>query len=249
MPTILSHGGRRAGVLAAVIATVVGACSGSSSPTPVTPSAAPSQSASVASVAPSEASPSPAPSPSVEPSPTPAAAVALCGKERTACPVAAGRWYSAVFEPGFDITVGDGWANVWNYPQIGALANQPGSFVWMSHAFGLDDTLQIVKLAAGPAGVVAFLDKRKGIAVGPATPVTIDGASGLQVDATASRRLNGVLGATPTAPQLQAKSKTRYVIVDRNGSTVAFMVTADDGANFDSIMAQAQPMLDSITWR
>jgi hypothetical protein len=231
--------------LATAILILLAGCGGSTGPSA---SGEASSAPSVAVVASTPPSPTATAAPSPSPSPSPAA-ITLCGKERTACPVAAGTYYSAVFKPSFNITIADGWSNDWNFPRIGLFGNQPGSFVWMTQVFAADDSLQIIQVAHDPAGIVAFLRKRPGISVGPETPVTIDGASGLQVDVTASRRINVILGANPTAPQVQANSKARYVIVDRNGSTVVFIAMADKVADFDAIMAQAQPMLDSITWR
>lgn len=242
----------RAGVLAllASLVLLVGACGGTTPATASPPAPAAASPSAIAAAAPSPSpSPTATPVPTPTPSPTPAP-MALCGKEQTSCTVAAGVWYPEPFDPSFDITVGDGWSNDWNYPKIGALSNAQGSFVWMTGVFSVDEkSMANVKLSNVPADLAAFLKEKKGLSVADPTPVEIDGAPGLQVDATATRRLNFVFVTTPIGPQTQANSASRYYLVDHDGTTVVFIAAADDKANTDAFMTEVQPMVESIAWR
>jgi uncharacterized protein YjbI with pentapeptide repeats len=96
-------------------------------------------------------------------------------------------------------------------------------------------------------------------------PVSVGGASGMQIDVTASSTLEdypekvcyggrcvplypGSGFPIPSYPPAADAEKNRYIIVDVRGETVVINVTAPPG-KFDAFSPKAQKVLDTVEWK
>jgi len=233
-------------------ALLVAGCAGAS-PSAASPSAAgatastavsASQSPSAASAAPSVAATSPASaSPSV-------AAKKLCAKEFKACPLPAGTYRAAPFEPGFTFTIeGDDWSNQRAWPHGGGVTFTDGAFFWMTGIkSGLIDN-KAVDVGSTAEEVIAFLRRPDDWVVSDPQPVTIDGVRGVAVDTVTGPKPRQMLLSFPEdAFNTDPGEKIRWILLDKNGTLVVFLLDGFKKANFDVVSARVQPVIDSVAW-
>jgi len=107
---------------------------------------------------------------------------------------------------------------------------------------------------------ISWFQRHPNLETSEPVPVSVGGASGMQIDVTASStsedyprnicgpnpcvRLWGSLVASPS----EEGSKDRYVIVDVGGQTVIINVFVWSG-KFDAFLPKAQKVLDTVEWK
>jgi hypothetical protein len=208
-----------------------------------------SAAAASSSVAPSAASSTSSPSASASAS---AAALAdkLCAKEFEPCALPAGTYRAAPFEPGFTFTIeGDDWVNQRAWPHGGGVNYTDGAFFWMAGPMEgrIDD--KGVDIGDKADDMVAFLGRPKDWAVEEPVPITIDGVTGVAVDTvTGPQARPGLLGFPEDQFNTDPKEKIRWIILEKDGTRVVFLLDAFKEANFDAVSARIQPIIDSIAW-
>jgi hypothetical protein len=204
--------------------------------------------------------PSPSPTPTLVPSPTvvpipssAASPLALCAKDFTPCPVAAGTYSTAPFIHPFLVTIGDGWTNDRNWPHGGELASggSAGVLEWGSGFIG----------GTGPAGkavaikptsdaLLAYIRSFGGFTVSPQVPIAIGGRTGRSVDVSTNQtQAEGLLDIPEDSYNLGPGEKVRLMVFDLNGSAVMIMVEVPMANGFDDAMAAMGPVLNSIAWQ
>jgi hypothetical protein len=241
--------GRHAGLLIGAL-VLVAACGGTTSPSAAGSASSPEASTSgePSSAAPATASPSA----SVVASPTdsPVAAGKLCAKEFEACPLPAGTYRAAPFEPGFTFTTeGADWVNQRAWPHGGGVNYVDGAFFWMAGSMDgmIDD--KHVDIGDSADDFVSFLGRPTDWKVDDPRPITIDGVAGVAVDTvTGPKARPGLLHFPEDAFNTDPKEKIRWIILEKDGTRVIFLLDAFKEANFDAVSARVQPIIDSIAW-
>jgi hypothetical protein len=243
-----SRRGRRAGLVIGVVVLVT-ACGGTTS-SPATSSAPipeTSASAEPSGAAPATASPAASTSESASPA---VAARKLCAKEFDACPLPEGTYRAAPFEPGFTFTIeGDDWTNVRAWPHGGGVTYADGAFFWMTGAVKgiLDD--KPVKIGSKPEDMVAYLNRPDDWVVAKPAPITIDGATGVAVDTvTGPKARQTFLNFPEDAFNTDPKEKIRWIVLEKDGATILFLLDSFKEGNFDAVSSRVQPVIDSIAW-
>ena len=236
----------RRGAIALCVALVVASCGATTTP-PAASSIASSEPSKV-SASPSEAA-TPSASPTAAASPS-AAVGKLCAKEFEPCALPAGTYRAAPFEPGFTFAVdGDDWVNQRAWPHGGGVTYTDGAFFWMTGPMSgrVDD--KPVKIGDTPEDMVKFLHQPKDWVVADPKPVTIDGVSGVAVDAvTGPKARGGLLTFPEDAFNTDPKEKIRWIILDKDGKTVVFLLDSFKETGFDAVSARIQPVIDSVKW-
>jgi hypothetical protein len=230
------------GLLIAILG--IGACGSGATPSPPQ---------SVASASPSQlvtpeatASPSPTASPS-----TATAAATLCagGQDDPTCDLPPGTYSADPFKPGFTFTITETWTNDRRYPDGGSVSLDDAAFLWASgvSAGTVDGTG--VAIEPGPAGFLAFLAKFEGFTLSEPGTATVDGVSGIQVDVeTKEMAAPQIFEIQADVFNLDAGEKARFILLDKDGTTVILIIDAFKAAGFDAFLAKAQPLLDSVRW-
>jgi hypothetical protein len=241
--------GRQIGLVMGV-ALVVGACAGTTAPPSASPP--PSQEASP-SAEPSSAAPataSPSASAAASPSASAVAAAKLCAKSFEACALPAGTYRAAPFEPGFAFTIeGDDWVNQRAWPHGGGVNYTDGAFFWMAGPMKgtIDD--KPVEIGDTADDMVTFLGRPKDWAVEDPLPITVDGVTGVAVDTvTGPKARPGLLHFPEDDFNTDPKEKIRWIVLEKDGTRVVFLLDAFKEANFDKVSARVQPIIDSIDW-
>lgn len=123
------------------------------------------------------------------------------------------------------------------------------AFFWASGvAAGTVDGNEVA-IAPGPAGFIAFLGQFKGFRLSEPGPAVVDGVTGVQVDVeTNGTAAPQIFQITDDVFNLDAGEEARFVLLEKDGTTVIFMLDAFKAAGFDAFLAKAQPVLDSVTW-
>ena len=82
-------------------------------------------------------------------------------------------------------------------------------------------------------------------------PSPIDGVSGSQVDVLSNDVAAGGMFLLPEDGfNLSPGEKTRFLVLDKDGSTVVLFVESYDAATFDAFMTEVgQPLLDGLAWK
>ena len=87
-----------------------------------------------------------------------------------------------------------------------------------------------VKVGDTPEDMVKFLHQPKDWVVADPKPVTIDGVSGVAVDAvTGPKARGGLLTFPEDAFNTDPKEKIRWIILDKDGKTVVFLLDSLQG--------------------
>jgi hypothetical protein len=185
-------------------------------------------------------------------SPSPSTAVGtLCAGDQTqpSCELAPGTYSADPFSPGFTFTIAEPWTNERRYADGGGISLGEAAFFWASgvSAGTVDGTG--VAIDPGPAGFLAFLAKFEGFTLSEPGTATVDGVSGIQVDVeTKETAAPQIFEIQADVFNLDAGEKARFILLDKDGTTVIFIIDAFKAADFDAFLAKAQPVLDSVTW-
>jgi len=225
----------------------LGACTSGSTPSVASnvASAPPSQPASPASPA-AAASPSASASQS-----TATAAATLCagGQSDPSCDLPPGTYSADPFKPGFMFTLTETWTNDRRYADGGGISLGDAAFLWGSGVVAGTVDGNEVAIAPGPAGFIAFLGKFKGFTLSEPVPVVADGVTGIQVDVeTNDTAASGIFQIKDDVFNLDAGEKARFILIEKDGTTVILIIDAFKAAGFDAFLTKAQPVLDSLTW-
>lgn len=185
-------------------------------------------------------------------SPSPSTAVGtLCAGDQTqpSCELAPGTYSADPFSPGFTFTIAEPWTNERRYADGGGISLGEAAFFWASgvSAGTVDGTG--VAIEPGPAGFLAFLAKFEGFTLSEPGTATVDGVSGIQVDVeTKETAAPQIFEIQADFFNLDAGEKARFILLDKDGTTVIFIIDAFKEAGFDAFLVKAQPVLDSVTW-
>lgn len=238
-----------AALLAVAFVTGCGASGGS-------PAAVPSLSAAptAASATPIPASPSAAASVAAGPSAAASTTVAgglgkLCAKEYEGCAITAGTYAADPFTPAFTFEVEGDWVNDRAWPDGGGVSFPTGGLYWGSGMKSGRQNDKEVTFDSTIEGFAAYLRDFKGWEVSDADPVTIDGATAVAID-VASRDADGsgMYFVDKDQFNLVPGEKARFLLLERDGTLVTFVIDAYKEADFDAVLARIQPVLDSVRW-
>jgi hypothetical protein len=223
----------------------IGACT--SGVTTSAPADAPAASATVAATAsavPASASPSAAPSIAI-----PAATLCAGGQSQDPCELQPGAYSANPFQPGFMFTIAEPWTNERRYADGGGISLGEAAFFWASGVTTGTVAGNSAEIDPGPEGFVAFLQQFKGFTLSEPRPVQVDGVSGIQLDVeTNDTDAPQLFEISQDVFNLDAGEKARFILVDKDGTTVIFIIDAFKKAGFDAFLVKAQPVLDSVTW-
>ena len=183
--------------------------------------------------------------------PSAAGVGALCAEGRQSCPLEAGTYSSAPFEPEFTFSVDDEWTNDRAYAEAGAVSRENGALSWASGVtvgtVGGEDFL------IGPTAdeFVAFLQALEATAidVSDPTPVTVADVSGQQVDVTTGPVDAGSLFFLDDDEfGLVADEKARFLVLDNEGEHLVFILESYVATDFDEWIETVTPVVESVTW-
>lgn len=230
-----------ASLSAALLPLVLAACTGTTGESPATDEATAS----------ATASQSPAASDSVPASASAGGEGELCAVEFETCPLEAGTYSVAPFEPPFTFAVDAGWTNERAWPDAGGVSKGDGAFYWASGVEAGTVGSEEVEIGATVDDFVAFLASLEaiGMTVSEASEVTVDGAAGQQVDVESNDvDAPGLFSLDDDQFNLVPDEKARFLVVERDGETVVFIIDAFTTDAFDSWIETAQPVVDSVSW-
>jgi uncharacterized protein YjbI with pentapeptide repeats len=184
-----------------------------------------------------------------------------------------GRYAAREFEPAVSFEVGEGWefvetrGGVWALITTGPKGGQL-LFTNPSHVFDPSNPSERKKVPA-PQNAdewVSWFQRHPNLNTSKPVPVSVGGASGMQIDVTASSTLENysrdICGKKPCIPLYPTSGgppisayppeadagKDRYIIVDVRGETVVINVTAPAG-KFDTFSPKARKVLNSVEWK
>jgi hypothetical protein len=123
------------------------------------------------------------------------------------------------------------------------------AFLWASGVSAGTVADKEVAIGPGAAGFVAFLGQFKGFTLSASGPAVVDGVTGIQVDVeTNGTAAPGIFQIKDDVFNLDAGEKARFVLLEKDGTTVILIIDAFKAAGFDAFLTKAQPVLDSVTW-
>jgi hypothetical protein len=175
----------------------------------------------------------------------------LCAEGHQACPIEAGTYTAAPFEPNFSFTIDDGWLNDRAFADGGGISHDTGGIYWASGVASGTVNEGDVEIAPGVDGFIGFLQSLEaiGMTVSEPSDATIDGAAGQQIDVETNEvAAPGLYFVAEDAFNLAAGEKSRFIVVDQGGETVVFVLDAFAASDFDTWVDTAQPVMDSISW-
>jgi hypothetical protein len=199
------------------------------------------------------------------PTPTPAPT-----SQRSALP--AGAYRSTAFHPQITFTLSDGWLMTGDAPGSFSLepvaSDQVGVHAFRSPLPGSQDADCPITPASGvgptAADLVDWIRSRPGLSVGDPSPVSLGGFAGRQIDV---RIVDGwtpscpFAGGIPTVPLfvspadpsfrwvVAGSERLRLFVLDVPGDgTVVVDIDAFDGSRMDDLLADATPIVQSMTF-
>lgn len=187
----------------------------------------------------------------------------------------AGRYETAVFEPRFRFTVGDGWVGLVNYVDAFG-AGHPGTPFGEIDAGRIQVVYETPCLDAatrliGPTAreFIAFLQGHPYLKTSDPKPVIVGGRGGLAIDVTVARPLvvadcpNSPLASDPDHPVwkheylfelgggsvwLRLNDRVRIVSIDSTSGPALTFVVESNPEDYDAFLPMAQEVLDSLAF-
>jgi hypothetical protein len=176
-----------------------------------------------------------------------------------------------VFDPSFRFEVGKGWESVppemidYVWLKTGPKGGQLFFTNPLYYVFDPSNPSEPKDIPAPENAKewVSWFQRHPDLETSKPVPVSVGGASGMQIDVTASSTPENyprdICGRKPCVPlyptsggpivaRPSGTGKDRYVIVDVGGETVIINVTARAG-KFDAFSPKAQEVLDSVEWK
>ncbi len=173
----------------------------------------------------------------------------LCAKEYEGCSIAAGAYAADPFTPAFTFEVEGDWVNDRAWPDGGGVSFPTGGLYWGSGMKSGRQNDKDVTFDSTIEGFAAYLRDFKGWKVTDADPVTIDGVTAVALDvATGDADGSGMYFVAKDQFNLVPGEKARFLLLERDGTLVTFVIDAYKEADFDAVLARIQPVLDSVRW-
>jgi hypothetical protein len=124
------------------------------------------------------------------------------------------------------------------------------AFLWASEVRSGQVDGAEVEIGPSVDDFIAHLGRFEGWTLGEPEPVTIDGATGLQVDLTTNDTGGpGMYYIAEDAFNLAPGEKVRFIAVDKDGQTVILVVDAFLAETFDAFVSEVgDPLLAGLTW-
>ncbi len=176
---------------------------------------------------------------------------ALCAEGHEPCPLEAGTYSSAPFEPAFTFTIDDDWLNDRAFADGGGISKETGGIYWASGVSGGTVAGEEVEIGASPEEFVAFLQTLEvaGMTVSEPTPASVDGVEGQQVDVAANDvEAPALYFIEEDQFNLVANEKARFIVLEKDGETLILIIDSFTAADFDEWLATAEPVMESIRW-
>jgi hypothetical protein len=160
-----------------------------------------------------------------------------------------------VFDPAFEFEVGNGWGVEETADSVG-IRNPPKRSLSFANPLYVYDPSNPSEPKEVPAPEnakewLSWFQSHPNLETSKPVPVSVGGASGMQIDVTASSTLEDSVPLytstwdTIVARPSDAGWKERYVIVDVGGETVIINIAARAG-KFDAFSPKVQEILDSV---
>jgi len=190
----------------------------------------------------------------IQPSASPSAESgrgALCAQGFEPCSLEAGTYSAAPFAPNFSFTIGDAWQNDRAFVDGGGISREMGGIIWASGVSHGTVGREEVAIGASPDDFVAFLQSLKatGMTVSEPTSATVDGATGQQLDVESNDvEAPGLYFIAEDTFLLVPDEKVRFIVLDKDGTTVLFILESYKTADFAAWLDTSQPVVDSISW-
>ncbi len=175
----------------------------------------------------------------------------LCAVDHQPCPIEAGTYTAAPFEPNFLFTVEDGWQNDRAFADGGGISMDTGGIFWASGVAEGTVGGEQMEIGASVDDFVSFLQgfEAIGMTVSEPEPVTVDGVSGQQVDVqTNEAEAPALYLVAEDQFNLVPGEKARFLVLDKEGETVLLIIDSFTTEGFDDWVATAQPVIDTISW-
>jgi hypothetical protein len=165
-----------------------------------------------------------------------------------------------VFDPAFRFEVGKGWeiADQEMIDFVGMETAPKGSELHFTnplyYVFDPSNPSEEVPEPENAKEWVSWFQRHPNLETSKPVPVSVGGASGMQIDVTASSTLEDSVPLYPiswndiSAAPSDEGWKDRYVIVDVGGHTVIINVFARKD-KFDAFSPKVQEVLDSVEWK
>jgi hypothetical protein len=177
----------------------------------------------------------------------------LCAEGHSPCQIPAGTYTAAPFEPDFSFTIEEPWQNDRAFADGGGISlGSAGGIFWASQVSRGTVGGEEVEIGGSVDDFVSFLQRFEalGLTISDPTPVTVDGATGQQVDVTTNQAEAPALYlVAEDAFNLVPGEKARFMVLDKDGETVLLIIDSFTTDGFDSWVAAAQPVLDTIVWK
>jgi hypothetical protein len=158
-----------------------------------------------------------------------------------------------LFDPAFQFEVGKGWGVEETADSIRIYTEPKSSLTFANPRYVFDPSNPSEeKEVPAPENAkewVSWFQRHPNLETSKAAPASVGGASGVQIDVTASSTLDVPLYPT-SEPAIESSEqfKDKFVIVDVGGETVVIDVAAPTG-KFDAFSPKAQKVLDSVEWK
>jgi hypothetical protein len=175
----------------------------------------------------------------------------LCAVGHEPCPIEAGTYTAAPFEPNFSFTVDEGWQNDRAFADGGGISKPEGGFFWASGIASGTIGGEEIEIGASVDDFVTFLHgfEAIGMTVSESTSVTVDGISGQQIDVEANdAEAPALYRLAEDQFNLVPGEKARFLVLDKDGETVLLIVDSFTTEGFEDWLRTAQPVVDSISW-
>ena len=135
------------------------------------------------------------------------------------------------------------------WPHGGGVTYDEGAFFWMAGPMEGRIADKGVDIGDTADDMVTFLGRPKDWDVADPVPITIDGVTGVAVDTvTGPKARPGLLTFPEDQFNTDPKEKIRWIVLEKDGTRVIFLLDAFKAANFDDVSARVQPIIDSVAW-
>lgn len=176
---------------------------------------------------------------------------ALCAEGHEPCPLEAGTYSAAPFEPGFTFTIHDAWQNDRAFADGGGISMGVGGIFWASGVSSGTVGGEEVEIGASAADFVTFLQSLAaiGVTVSEPQPASVGGVEGQQLDVeTNDIDLPGLYLVEEDTFNLTADEKARFIVLDMDGEAIILIIDSYAAAGFDDWLETAEPVVESIAW-
>ena len=157
-----------------------------------------------------------------------------------------GSYKSEPFEPALRFTLDEqGWHSLFA-PEDDELAfeHEDGRFLAFTHATRVVDP-KTGRDVPAPADLADWLRKHPALQPTHAVPISVGGASGTRIDASATQSDTDIFWYPAGAMHTNPRVRWRIVVIDSEGAPLTIVYAAPT-ASFDRALVQFEPLLASI---